>query len=120
MCREGLYYRFFCTCKLPDKSICRIIVSDGENRKDLGICVPSGDRFTLTARVPVKYLPGESLRFTLKPQERVIPVAADKPFSHLEELDRARFRMNDGKGEILIDSTPGQQDSDQNREFLHK
>lgn len=120
--KEGLYYRFSCKCTPPDEGVYRIIVSDGENTKDLGICVPTGEWFCLVSRVPIKYLPGERLEFTLIPkdkQEKVVSVATDEPFADLDKLDSAHLQQSNGKTEIIIDPIPGQQDSDPNQESPH-
>ena len=118
--REGLYYRFVCTCMPPDNRVHRIFVSDGTNTRDLGICIPMGERFFLSCRVPIKYLPGESLAFSLVPKQAPIPVYDAQPFPQIDKLDSARFQVTDGQAEILIDSTPDQQGSDPSREFPHR
>ena len=117
--REGLYYRFRCSCTLPDNGIYRVFVNDGTITKDLGICVPVGDRFTLSSRVPIKYLPGNDFTFSLIPKSSEIPVSTDKPFSHLDKLENSKFQNTDGQAAILIDSVPDQQDNDQSQESLH-
>ena len=120
--REGLYYRFTCTCTPPDSGIHRIRVSDGNNTKDLGICVPTGTAFSLVSRVPIKYLPGDKLSFTLVPKEKKeisVPVATGEPFAHLDELEAAHLNVTDSQPEIVIDSVPDQQDSDPSQESPH-
>ena len=120
--KEGLYYRFSCQCTPPDGSIHRISVSDGNNTKDLGICVPEGEMFCLVSRVPVKYLPGDKLTFTLAPkekQETAVPVVTDEPFAHLDMLDSARLQEAEGQTEILIAPAQDQQDSDPSQEPPH-
>ena len=61
--RKGLYYYINCTCKLPSKEIHRVIMYDTSYRKDLGICVPLGDVFTLSAHVPAKNFQGDAFAF---------------------------------------------------------
>ena len=118
--KEGLYYRFSCKCTPPDDGIHRILVSDGNSTKDLGICVPTGEWFCLVCRVPVKYLSDENLQFALVPKEqRGIPVETDSAFAHLDKLDSARLQEVNGKTEILIDPIQDQQDNDPNQEFPH-
>ena len=117
--KEGLYYRFFCTCKLPDDGIYRVTVSDGNHTKDLGICVPSG----MVTRIQQKYLQGEKLSFSLIPDkadENRIVVNTDTPFEKLDMLDSSHLRIADGRVEIMIYPTPSLQDSDPNQEPLHK
>ena len=121
--KEGLYYRFSCKCTPPDDGVYRIIVSDGNYEKNLGICVPTGAWFCLVSRVPVKYLPGEELKFTLIPKDKkgsVIHVESDKPFPALDKLESACLQETECGAEIVIDPAPDQQDSDLNQEFQHK
>ena len=66
--KEGLFYKIHCTCKVPDEAFYKIYMNDGEINRDLGICVPSGDFFVLTARVPCKQIKVESLSFSLELQ----------------------------------------------------
>lgn len=123
--QEGMYYRICCTCKIPKDGIHRIIVSDGENEVDLGICVPSGEKFMLTSRIPMKRLKGESRTFQLVKQgesrtnaeeKREVPVAAGKPFPNLDELENAYFKNDDGNPVVVINPIQGQPGSDQNQE----
>jgi len=121
--QEGLYYRFSCRCTPPDEGVHRIIVSDGDNTKDLGICVPTGEWFCLVSRVPVKYLSGEKLEFTLVPKDKkqtAVPVATDEPFHALDKLDSAYLQQSEGGTEIVIDPAPDQQDSDLSQGSQHR
>lgn len=120
--KEGLYYRFSCKCTPPDDGIHRIMVSDGNNTKDLGICVPVGEWFCLVSRVPIKHLSGEILEFSLVPKDRqklAVPVATDEPFANLDKLESAHLEEADGKTEIIIDPIQDQPDSDQSQEYPH-
>ena len=121
--KEGLYYRFSCKCMPPDEGVHRIMVSDGNKTKDLGICVPTGEWFCLVCRVPVKYLSGGALNFTLVPKDRkisTVPVVTNEPFSEIDALDTAYLQEFDGKTEIVIDPVPVPQDSDPNQGSQHK
>ena len=121
--KEGLYYRFSCKCRLPDEGIYRITVTDGNNTKNLGICVPAGDLFCLTTRIPKKHFSGENLKFSLVPkdsQQTIIPVETNKPFADLDKLASAHLQESDGKTEIIIDPVPVPQGSDQSQESPHK
>ena len=42
--KQGLYHCFHCRCTLPDEGMSRIHVVSGDNREDLGICIPAEDR----------------------------------------------------------------------------
>ena len=52
--REGLYYLFFCRCRLSGEVVCRVTVRCGDRSADLGILVPENGAFQLKTRVPVK------------------------------------------------------------------
>lgn len=121
--KEGLYYRFACKCTPPNDEVHRIVVSDGNNSKDLGICVPEGGWFCLVSRTPIKHLPGEKLQFALVPQNKqrtMIPVATDEPFPALDKLDSAKLQETEEDTQILIDPTPNQPDNDPSQESPHK
>ena len=121
--KEGLYYRFTCKCTLPDGEIYRIVVNDGNNARDLGICVPTGERFGLVCRVPVKYLPGSDLRFALMPKysyATVASVATNEPFAALDRLDSAHLQVTEGKVEIVTGPVQDLQDNDLSQGYLHK
>ena len=110
--REGLYYRFDCTCKPPDSSLYRIWVTDGTGETDLGICVPDGGVYTLTKRLPVKGFRGETFSFSLRRNEE-----KKAPPIPLEMLEQAVLC----NGQILIkDPIPAQPDSDPSPEYPHK
>lgn len=117
--KEGLYYRFTCKCTPPNDAIHRIIVSDGNITRDLGICVPTGEWFCLVCRVPIKYLPGDKLEFSLvtNAQKNAVPVETDTPFPALDKLETAYLQKN---GEIVIDQAQDQPDSDPNQESRNK
>lgn len=120
--KEGLYYRFSCACTPPDSGIYKVIVSDGDNRQDLGVCVPDGTQFICNSRVACKYLHQESLRFTLvsKKDTKSVPVATGEPFTYLEQLETAHLHTAGGQAEVIIDPVQDQRDSDQIQESLHE
>ena len=120
--KEGLYYRFFCACTPPDKAVYRVVLTDGQICRDLGICVPQGDKFVLTARVPCKQVNAEALSFELtdKRQESlVVPVNTGEPFEHLEKIETARLQVTNGQTELLIAEVQDPQDNDPSQEFQH-
>ena len=121
--KEGLYYRFTCKCSPPDEGIHRIVVSDENNTRDLGICVPAGEWFCLVSRVPIKYLSDGELNFTLLPREndqKVVPVVPNEAFEDLDMLDSAYLQESEGNAEIVISPVPDQQDSGQSQGSPHK
>lgn len=117
MVKEGLYYKIKCTCMLPESGIHRIVVNDGETLRDLGVCVPVGDKFVVNVRIPTKYIKGKNLKFYLvSDKNKGIVVATGMPFSQLDNLESARLQIANGQTEIIIDSVPDPQDSDPNPE----
>ena len=120
--KEGLYYRFDCSCTPPDKAFYRVVLTDGQVQRDLGICVPQGNRFVLTARVPCKLINTEALSFELtdKRQESFsVPVNTGEPFEHLEKIETARLQVTNGQAELIIAEVQDPQDNDPNQESQH-
>lgn len=102
--QEGLYYIIRCQCVVPDKDIYRIVVSDGENDVDLGICVPDGGRFVLTTRVAMKKLSGKHLKFMLSANHTSsFPVENGETFDGLDKLEAARLQRRNGQLYVVID-----------------
>ena len=102
--RKGLYYHITCTCKLPSKEIHRVIMRDGCEQKDLGICVPTGNVFTLSARIPVKCFQGDNFAFELvRGTKGEYAISNNMPFPHLDKLEAARLQYTNGQSKIIID-----------------
>lgn len=102
--KNGLYYHITCTCKPPNKEIHRIIMYDGSVQKDLGICVPAGNVFTLSARIPVKYFHGDDFTFELVPEAKgEYIISNNMPFDHLDKLETARLQYTNGQLKIITD-----------------
>ena len=121
--REGLYYLFRCSCAPRGEGIHRIVVNDGENQVDLGICVPDSGKFVLRTRIPVKRLTGDIFSFSVAPEKKVsinIPVQSEMVFDQLDKLNAARLEVANGQPMVVIDESPDQQDSDQNRIYPSK
>ena len=67
--KQGLYLLFSCRCRLPDDEMYRIHVKNGENREDLGICIPVDGGFGMDKRIPVKRLGEGTPVFELVPKD---------------------------------------------------
>ena len=67
--KQGLYFCFSCRCRLPDEKLYRIHVISGENREDLGICIPLDGLFGMDKRLPAKRLGEGTLDFVLLPKD---------------------------------------------------
>ncbi len=101
--REGLYYRFNCTCALKDNKLYRIVVGDGKTKIKLGVCVPDGQSFVLSTKIPVKYLQGNSFCFLMEAVcGNAIAVSTGQPFFYLDKLQTARLQIADGQPSIII------------------
>ena len=84
--KQGLYLSFSCRCRLPQEGLYRIHVICGENREDLGICVPLGGDFGTDKRIPAKRFGEGTLPFELVPKDWKPPeVTAMKPDAPAKE-----------------------------------
>ena len=111
--KDGLYYCIHCACEIPGDGLYRIILNDGENSHNLGICVPNKDKFVVNKRIPAKYIIGENLTFQLVlDANNGIAVATGKPFAHLDKLETAHLLETNGQSKIIIAPVQDQQDSD--------
>ena len=113
--REGLYYRFRCCCDLPEGKIYRLTVTCGNKTENLGIPIPNGDAFWLSARLPVSRFSGGEPHFYAIPRESQnwAPVSADMPFPYISQLSEGYLEEKDGELGIVI-SESVTQDSDPN------
>ena len=106
--RQGLYYHFFCRCSLDSGMICRLMVSCGRDRANLGVLVPECGDFILRTKIPVKRIGEGNLIFTLVPKQdaisgpfmRIIP---DEPFAYISRLKTSFLIMQNGQPGICIE-----------------
>ena len=95
--KQGLYFLFSCRCRLPDEGLYRIHGCFGEDRVDLGICVPMGQLFGMDKKSPSRQIPEGIPYFQLlskdwKPEvtEKVIaetPVMAEAEVTAVAEVE---------------------------------
>lgn len=98
--REGLYYRFRCECRFPDKRGYRLRVCCGSKTLDLGLCVPEGNLFTLSKRIPIKQVGDGEMSFQAMrniQKASFSPVEENLPFSGIPILQYARLAVNNGQ-----------------------
>ena len=105
--REGLYYRFRCRCRLEDGKLHKLIVICGDRKADLGVCVPIGNEYGLNASVAVKHIGEGEFRFQLvakyeDSKEHFIPLREEKPFLHIDKLQKAHLRTQNGQIGIVL------------------
>lgn len=110
--RDGLYYCFFCRCRLSGDVVFRLAVTCGKRQENLGILVPDGDGFSLETRLAAKKLGGEELSFQLIPNrvvhpERFIPIYPEEPFAYLARLKDGYFSYRDGQPGVCIKEKAG-------------
>lgn len=108
--REGLYYRFICGCDRCGEEMLRLFVQQGEERLDLGIGIPTGERLNWDTRIAAKNLGDGKLRFYLSTHPKTkdtqfIPVHVCAPFPAIALLEEARFRVENGQPGIVIPCT---------------
>ena len=99
--REGLYYRFYCRCRLPGDGVCRVKVSWETGEESLGILVPEGDGFLLDTRLAMKKLGQGKPEFTVVPNraklsQKLVPIKPEEPFSYIERLKNAYLECHEG------------------------
>ena len=92
--RQGLYYRFTCRCQISGDVVCRLHVSCGDKRENLGVVVPVDGGFGLDTKLPVKRLGEGKMEFTLIPKHEVlegtfVPIYPEEPFAYIERLKEA-------------------------------
>ena len=83
--KQGLYHCFHCRCSLPDEGMYRIHVAAGDEREDLGICIPVEGKFGMDKKIPSKRLGNGTLRFLLVPKDWLPPEPAVEPEQPAEE-----------------------------------
>lgn len=105
--REGLYYSFRCCCRLSGDVIYKLMVSCGDNKESLGVCVPRGNSFGLETRLPVKRLGEGSMAFFATPRHmelkgRFVPIRAEEPFAYIDRLQTACLEIRDSQVGIVL------------------
>jgi len=104
--KQGLYLLFSCRCRLPDGEMYRIHVKSGENREDLGICIPVDGEFGMDKRIPAKRLGEGTPVFELVPKDW-IPEKEEIPepeeIAEPEEITEAvAEKLPEPEGELFI------------------
>lgn len=105
--KQGLYYRFFCRCKLTGDVVCRLMACCGGLQESLGVVVPVEDGFGLEKSVPVKRLGQGPAEFRLVPRHETavgifVPLSPEEPFAYIKNLKNAYFERRYGQAGIVI------------------
>ena len=114
--KDGLYFSFLCICYMPDKGIYRISVDDGKHSENLGVLIPDGDRYVLTAKLPQKRFQTDNFSFQVSDGEKRasgnnVPLAEDKPFLHISKLRNSYLTAIDGQLYIRLPDAGNQMSS---------
>ena len=101
---QGLYQRVCCAYRAPWQVLGLYAETDA-GVVYVGLCIPEGETYGITRRIPADRLKGIS-RFYLAPKgEHVpmrVPVSPNAPFTALAQLENARF-LRDGTAFLIID-----------------
>ena len=105
--RQGLYYRFICRCQLTGDVICRLQVSCGDKRENLGVVVPMDGGFGLDTKLPVKRLGEGKMTFQLRPKHEMmsgkfVPIYPEEPFAYIERLKKGFLVRRDGQVGVML------------------
>ena len=105
--QQGLYYLFDCRCRLSGEVLCRIVAQRGGHHENLGIPVPQGKEFCLSARIPAKRFPKGQFSFRVLPkhpsgQGVFVSVYPDEPFAYLARLKHAYLDVQRGQVGVVI------------------
>ena len=105
--KQGLYYRICCRCSVTGEGMRRIVVTCGNSREDLGICVPVGSEFGLDRKIPCKRFETGNPAFLLLPKYpdavgKFVPVYPDEPFAYMTRLKDAYLQVREGQAGIVI------------------
>ena len=79
----------------------------GDNRTDLGICVPVGTEFVVNRKLPCKQFPAAEPEFLLVSRReaggrRFVPVYPEEPFAYMTKLKNAFMEIRDGQVGLSI------------------
>ena len=105
--RQGLYYRFVCRCSMTGDVVCRLTVTCGDCRENLGVVVPEGGLFCLDTKLPVKRLGEGTPEFRLMPRHEIevgtfVPLSPEEPFAYIQKLKNAYFERRYGQPGVVI------------------
>lgn len=108
---EGLYTRFQCHCQLPDGQIYRLQLCCGEQKIDLGVCVPMGTHFGVNKMCKTRQIPDgdkvfHMIRASQSKSAKVVPVLTGHAFDGISMLESARLHFENGRYGILFDNQP--------------
>jgi len=105
--KEGLYYRFSCSCRFTGRVVFSIFADCGDRHVNLGVCVPKDNAFILEKRIPAKALGDGQITLYAQPRhapmdENFVPIRAEEPFEYIEKLQKSYLcRRGETVGVVL-------------------
>jgi len=108
--KEGLYYRFYCRCRMAGEVVSRLTVCWPDKRENLGVLVPVDDGFGLNTKVAAKKCGEGRPEFLIVPhkselQGKFIPISPEEPFAYIQRLKDAFFERRYGQPGIVLRDT---------------
>lgn len=104
--KVGLFYRIVCRCRLAKIQSYRIVVQGDGGEEDLGILIPNGEQYVLTASFPVKRIGDHICGFYIternQPEHRFVEILEDRPFLQLELLEKCYCGRNGNRTGVYI------------------
>lgn len=104
--REGLYYCFFCSCRMLDGDIHRLWLECGKQTIDLGVLAPMHGGMGLRKKLPVKQVNGEQPKFCAEVRQpkrgKFIPIYPDEPFKYLTRIKNSYYAEQNGQIGLVI------------------
>ena len=105
--RRGLYYQIHCRCILPNTDIFRLQVQCGNKKENLGVLVPTADRFGLDTRIAAKQLGEGELTFSVVSKRepaasQFVPILAEEPFAYIARLKESFLEIRNGQPGIRV------------------
>ena len=105
--RQGLYYRFFARCRISGDVVCRLQVTCGDARENLGVMVPVDGGFGLDTRLPVKRLGTGIPEFRLVTKNSVsegkfCPIYPEEPFAYIAKLKEGFLVRKGGQVGLVL------------------
>ncbi len=111
--RQGMYGCVVCKCRISGQVPYRVEIRSGQSREDLGLLVPENGWFTLTKRIPMRFLECGEPVFSALPARgeiggKFVPISADEPFRYLSRLENAYLSRRGQVQGIVISNPTGQ------------
>ena len=104
--RQGMFWVIRCQCPIGVREPVKISLKTENKCIDLGICVSYQNGWGLCVRLPLREVTTDNIAFSLETahEYNYIPIAADKAFAQIDQLEQARFVIIDGQPSIVIDN----------------